>query len=154
MWVAVVLIVALAVPPAPFSPPQETIMGADDCITGPLQLRATDYFTMGQVANRITTQGCSRLIGNAERPPHFGNYVIGRTRFGRFNLLGEELGWGINVVTQPGTRIGEPDLMYATPALDLPEKWQRRIDQATVPVIAVGGAVILTSVLLGVLKKK
>ncbi len=139
--------------PAPFSPPEALPPAADDCLTGPLQLRAVDYFTMSQVADTMNRHGCQRLIGGAERPPFFGNYVVGRTQLLRFSLFGEQLGWGINVVTRPGTRIGEPDLMYAAPALTLPESWQRAMDKATVPVIAVGGAVVLTSVVLGILGK-
>ena len=139
MLVTLALVISLAAP--------------EDCLTGPLELRASDYLTMGQVAQTWATESCQRFIGNAERPPYFGNQVIGKTRFGRFSLFGQQLGWGLNVVTRPGTRIGEPDLMYAAPAIDLPESWQRAIDRATVPVIAVGGAVVLTSVLLGVLGK-
>ncbi len=125
----------------------------EDCLTQPLELRASDYLTMGRVAETWTAQSCQRFIGNAERAPYFGNQVIGRTRFGRFSLFGQQLGWGVNVVTRPGTRIGEPDQMFAAPALDLPPSWQQAIDKATVPVLAVGGAVVLTSVLLGVLGK-
>ena len=151
----VVVVMLLSFPAEPFGPttPTAPAYAADDCLGGPLTLRMTDYLRMGNVMDTWASQGCSRLVGNAERPPFFGNYVIGTTRIGRFNLFGEQLGWGVNVVTRPGTRIGEPDQMYAVPALDLPEPWQRAIDKATVPALAVGGAVVLTSVLLGILGK-
>lgn len=130
-------------PPA-LAPPAEPTADTG-CWYAPLELRLVDYLRTGDIVERVRRRHCLRRGDQRLELPRRGPFVVGKTRFGRFTLFGQQLGYGLDVVVRP-TREG--DLMYATPALDLPEPWLLAIDKATYPVLVVGGAVVLTTVIL------
>ncbi len=141
-------------PEAPFAPgmapPSAGEPGgqADDgCWVQPLQLTITDFAKMGQINAAVGKSHCLRRMDPRLRPFNRGIYVVGKSRIGTLRLFGEEMPFGFNMVVAPGVN-GGPDVLYTTPALDLPQPWLEAIDMATYPVLVVGTAALVTSVII------
>lgn len=144
LLLATVLVAATS--PSPLAPPP----GMDECWVAPLQVNLSEMAMMGRIAEEVTRNHCSRDV----QPDFYGrfpgrSFTVARNRFIQFRLFGQTLTAGLDVVVVPGTNL---DSMYATPAVDLPESWQRAIDYATYPALAVGAATITTVVLMRLLR--
>ena len=131
--------------PAHLTPPPN-----DRCWTQPLQLTMTDIVVFGRVHQQALGHcGAEPRLNNNARP---APYVIGRTQLASFELFGKPLTLNIDVVMAPSVP-GVPDTIYATPKLQLPEEWQKKVDAVTAPVLVVGGAAILGTVVYQLLSK-
>ena len=134
--------------PMPFLTPPD----ATECLLEPLQLELTEVIGLGRIQDQVAKNHCLRhLQADMRHPNTMLPRVVGKTRLGKFRLFGEQLGFGFNVVMVPGT-LGSPDFLYTTPAIDLPEEWLKVRDMATYPVLAVGGALMMTTVIMKLLK--
>lgn len=98
-----------------------------DCLTEPLQLQWGDYTHFGKVARIASEHHCAAYKTSSPvryRPGQ--SLVVGRTHIAGFRLFGRKLGLNLDVVLVSGA-IGMPDNIYATPAWDLPDDWERTI---------------------------
>ena len=139
------LTLALAVLGGPFDapvPPTDT-----SCWTAPLQLSFAESLKTAEVAQKVAATHCARAPALTGVPTSLASFTVARTRIGKLRLAGQDLPVGFNVVVRP-VGPGRPDSIYMVPAVDLPPEWTEAIDLATYPALAVGGAVVLTSVLL------
>jgi hypothetical protein len=118
----------------------------------PLQVSLAEVALMGQVMREYVDGHCARSVRNDYPRGPGGVYAVAQTRLGSFGLFGERLSFGFDVVVRPGSQ-GAPDDMYAVPAFDLPEKWERAIDTATYPALAVAGTAVITAIIIKALGK-
>ena len=49
-------------------------------------------------------------------------------------------------------RRGNDHTIYTAPKIDLPESWQRVMDKATYPALAIAGTAIITTIIIEALK--
>jgi hypothetical protein len=148
-----VLVVALTFaqvspPSGAFSPPASF---GRECWVQPLQLSVSELAMTGQIADEYVSNHCARFMkGNFPRFPGRAT-SIAQTRIARFELFGERLSFGFDVVVVPGA-LGHNDTIYTAPVLDLPESWDRVIDTATYPALAIAGTAIITTIIVQALK--
>lgn len=116
--------------PAEYGPFTAPAGDVSRCWVEPLQLTLGDVAAFGRVEEEYVKHNCMTSLGAYYDIHRTRTYTVGKTELGSFGLLGEQLGIGVDVVVQPG-HFGEPDLMYATPQLRLPESWMQAIDYAT-----------------------
>lgn len=122
-----------------------------ECWVQPLQLSVSELAMTGQIADEYVANHCSRWIkGNFPRFPGRATSVA-QTRIARFQLFGEKLAFGFDVVVVPGA-LGQNDTIYTAPVLDLPDSWDRVIDKATYPALAIAGTAIITTIIVKALK--
>ena len=117
------------------------------CWVEPLQLSLADLAAFGRIQEQYTRSHCLRQPGASLAYDNHRSLTVGETELGNFWLFGEQVGVKLDVVVFRGQR-GEPDRMVVVPALRLPEQWMWAIDRATYPVLIVGGAAIVTTVIL------
>jgi hypothetical protein len=130
----------------PLAPPPH-----DECWVEPLQVSLAELAMMGRIQEQVVHRHCSRWV-RADYPRFSGRrFVVARTRISDFRLFGEQLSFGFDVVVRPGGT-GRPDDIYATPVLDLPEKWDRVIDKATYPALAIAGTAVITRIIVNILR--
>lgn len=139
------LVVLVAVPPSPLPGGRPNL--EPDCFVEPLKLTLPEVASLGWVQGEVARHHCLQRTDASLTPLLRRPYPVGKTRLGQLHLFGERLGFGFDVVVRPGA-LGRPDDIYAVPALDLPERWMWVIDRATYPAVVVGGAAILTTVIL------
>jgi hypothetical protein len=147
---ATMLSVALAGSlPAPATSPTDP-PPASPCWVEPLELEAHEMLMVGRVASEVAKNHCLERSG-AEYQRHFvRSRAVARTHLTRFRLFGEELGLDLEASVKPGGT--QPDFFYVAPALDLPESWDRAIDAASTPILVVGSAALITTVILQLAK--
>jgi hypothetical protein len=139
------LLLGLTAPSAsPMPAPDPT---ANDCWVQPLKVTLPELALMGAINEQLRSSYCLRNPGasylrHLERP-----IKVGETRLGELHLFGETFRYGFDVVWQPGYLI-HPDNIYAVPALDLPPAWTRTMDTLTYPALAIGGAAMMTYVIM------
>ena len=147
---ALVLTVAVTPPPAggAFAPPGSH---NDDCWVAPLQVSLSELAMINQISDEYVSNHCARFLrGSFERYPGRA-MTVAETRIADFELFGERLSFGFDVVVRPGG-IGRNDTIYTAPALDLPDSWERAIDKATYPALAIAGTAVITAIIVNVLK--
>lgn len=131
-----------------FSPPESF---GRECWVQPLQLSLSELAMTGQIAEEYVSNHCARFRqGNFDRFPGRAT-SIAQTRIAHFKLFGERLAFGFDVVVVPGG-LGQNDTIYTAPVLDLPDSWDRVIDKATYPALAIAGTAIITTIIIKALK--
>ncbi len=148
---ALVMLADLTAPTAnPLAAPEGAQNG---CWVEPLKLTLPELATMGGIEQQLANSYCLRQPG-ASFVRHLNRYfTVGRTRFGTINLFGEKLGFGFDVVVNPGV-LGHPDVAYAIPSFDLPPAWDRALNTMTYPVLLVGGTAMMTYVIVSLVSEQ
>ena len=148
-----VLALTFATPPvAPtggaFTPP--TSFGRE-CWVAPLQVSVSELAMMGQISDEYVSNHCSRwLQGSFDRFP--GRAItVAETRIANFTLFGERLSFGFDVIVRPGA-LGHNDTSYVIPKFDLPDSWERAMDKATYPALAIAGTAVITAIIVKALQ--
>lgn len=129
----------------PTTPPETS-----ECWTEPLQLELHEFVLAGKFMNEGLRHRCQ--VKSSADSVHFymGPTRVGTHRLASFKLFGKTLGLDVNAMVAPDQY--KPDFYYVAPGLDLPEEWDRAIEQATTPILLVGGAAILTTVIVELAK--
>lgn len=118
------------------------------CGNRPLELHLGDMLLWGQTMDRLKDSDCRQQIYEPFRRPEH-SYAVGRMPLGSFRLFGERLTVSLDVVNLPGNwRRGERDQLFLVPAIQLPPQWAAVMEQITYPVLIVGGAAVLTAVIV------
>ncbi len=148
---ALAMLADLTAPTAnPLAAPEGAQTG---CWVEPLKLSLPELAAMGRLEQQLAQSYCLRQPG-ASFVRHLNRYItVGQTRFGTFNLFGEKLGFGLDVVVNPGV-LGHPDVAYAIPSFDLPPAWDRALNTMTYPVLIVGGTAMMTYVIVSLLSEQ
>jgi hypothetical protein len=144
------VLLAVSAPPEamPLTPPPP-----ERCWVMPLRLTLPELAAMGRVEEQYARSYCMRQPG-ASYARHLNRpFTLAQTRFANFSLFGERLGFGFDLVVQPGM-LGAPDRVYTVPSFDLPPSWAWALDTATYPVVIVGGAAIVTTVIIELLRER
>ncbi len=149
MWPVILIPAALLVAqpaPSPFAVPT-----AAECWVEPLSVSLGELAMMNRIADQFVRSHCQRWVKGDFG--HFGPrpMAIASTRLGHIGLFGEQLSFGFDVVVRPGA-LGAHDDLYATPVIDLPDTWERAIDRATYPALAIAGTAVITAIILQALK--
>lgn len=145
----------------PTTPPETT-----ECVTEPMQLELHEFVMSGNVMTQVVKQRCR--VNSSADAVHF--YItptrVGTRRLATFQLFGRQLGLDLNamvVASQPGGfSFGQnavlgpgqngQDFYYVAPGLDLPDDWERALERTTTPILVLGGAAILTTVIVNLAK--
>lgn len=135
------------------------------CRAEPYALELRDYLSFGDLVDRSRREHCA-LRHVADVPFGPGRiYRIGRTPLLRLRLFEQEFGLNLDVVVQRSPGMfnatgfdvvdgSQRDRVFATPSLDLPDSWDRVIDQAATPAVLVGGAALMSAVVVQMLRRR
>ncbi|MEL6760490.1 MAG: hypothetical protein AAFP04_08780 [Myxococcota bacterium] len=138
---------------------------SDPCRAELYALELRDYLRFGDLVERSRREHCA-LRHFADAPFGPGRiYRIGRTPLLRLRLFEQEFGLNIDVVVQRSPGMfnatgfdvvdgSQRDRVFATPSLDLPESWDRVIDQAATPAVVVGGAALVSAIVVQMLRRR
>lgn len=126
---------------------------SDDCWASPLRLKLVDLVQTGRIAHAIAARGCDQRVRFDPLRDLRRSTTFGRTHLADLHLLGEKFELRLDVIVRPGSSLtGDRDELFVVPVLDLPEKWDWFIDDATHVALAVGTAAVITSILIQLLK--
>ena len=131
---------------------ERTSAGA--CQLSPLRLELSALGEMGDVGERVAQDSCYTQDRGSEVRSSRASLTVTVTPITGFTLFGEALELSLDTVLIPGDlATGRLDELFVSPAIHLPERWQWAIDDASHVALAVGGAAILTTVLVSLLDK-